>query len=432
MTRTPNSIPALSARTDRALIRADGESKRFVLIEVTAPAAERRRERLPVNLAFVLDRSGSMSGEKIELARQTIVEAIGRLEARDRFSVVAYDNVVDVVVEMTSATSAARADAVTRLAKIDARASTNLSGGWLRGAEQVAAGLLADGVNRVLLLTDGLANEGIVDPAELTTHAGALRARGVSTTTFGLGADFDELLLQGMADAGGGHFYFVRDAATIRDHISSEVGETLEVVARNVELDAIAGEGVRIEPISPHPSRSRGGRTIVELGDLVSEQVLDVVLRVTFPFGDAGRTTGAIIAIRDRDGALGGTDGAAAADARLSWTWTDDAANEAQPRDVEVDRAVATQFAARARQEAVRLNRQGDYAGARRVLAATATRIREYAGRDARLRALVTELEAEGVTFAAPMSPVALKDVHFASSAMARMRSPIGAALRRR
>src|SRR3954453_4201498 len=221
--------PTLTVRTDRRLIRAGGHSKRFVLAQITAPAAPQRTDRLPVNLAFVLDRSGSMSGEKIDLARRTITEAVGRLGERDRFSVIAYDDQVDVVIPGTSATAAARNDAVSRLSSIDARGSTNLSGGWLRGAEEVAAGLLADGVNRVLLLTDGLANKGIIDATELAKHAGELRARGVSTTTFGIGADFDEVLLQGMADAGGGHFYFVRDAATIRDHISSEVGETLEV-----------------------------------------------------------------------------------------------------------------------------------------------------------------------------------------------------------
>jgi Ca-activated chloride channel family protein len=424
--------PPFTARTDRRLIRADGRSKRFVLVQVTAPKASHRRERMPVNVAFVLDRSGSMSGEKIQLARQTILEAIARLDARDRFSIVAYDDVVDVVVEATPATPESRAMVVSRLAAIDARASTNLSGGWLRGAEQVALGLMSDGINRVLLLTDGLANKGITDAAELATHAAQLRARGVSTTTFGIGADFDEALLQGMSDAGGGHFYFVRDAATIRDHISSEVGETLEVVARDVELDIVAGDGVRVEPISPQPIRSRGGRSIVELGDLVDEQVLDVVLRLTFPFGDAGRTTGAIIALGDRDGVLNSTGPGAADDARVTWTWADNAANNVQERDVEVDRSVATQFAARARQEAVKLNRSGDFAAARRILEATARRIREYAGRDTLMRQLVTELSAEAETFAAPMSPMMLKEAHFAGSNQARMRSVTGQALKSR
>lgn len=204
------------------------------------------------------------------------------------------------------------------------------------------------------------------------------------------------------------------------------------MVARDVELDVVAGDGVRIEPVSPQPVRPRGGRTIVELGDLVSDQVLDVVLRVTFPFGDVDRTTGAILALGDRDGVFAAGGSAEAADARLTWTWADHAANDVQDRDIEVDRSVATQFAARARQEAVRLNRQRDFDGARHVLEATARRIREYAGRDTRMREIIAELSAEAERFAAPMSALHLKEAHFASSTLARMRAPSGQALKRR
>ena len=165
--------------------------------------------------------------------------------------------------------------------------------------------------------------------------------------------------------------------------------------------------------------------------DLVSEQVLDIVIRLTFPFGDVGRTSGAILRLTDREGALGAAD-RAADDTRLTWTWTDHAANDGQPRDVEVDRSVATQFTARARQEAVQRNRQGDFAGARHALAATAKRIREYAGRDARMREIVAELSAEAETFSAPMPSLMLKEAHFASANLSRMRSATGQALRER
>jgi Ca-activated chloride channel family protein len=423
--------PAITARADRRLIRPHRRSERFVLVQVTAPAATRERDRLPVNLAFVLDRSGSMSGEKIDLAKRTVAAALEHLDGRDRFSIVVYDDVVDLVVESTPGSAEARRNAMTRLEAIDARGSTNLSEGWLRGAEQVASHLAADGVNRCLVLTDGLANKGMTDATELAKHAAELRARGVSTTTFGVGTDFDEGLLQGMADAGGGHFYFIRDAATIRDHITSEVGETLEVLARDVELEVVAAEEVAVEAISPHPSRPRGSRTVVGLGDLVAEQVLDVVLRITFPYGQIGRETGIIVGITDRDGAFASGGRMTAPDARLSWAYADDAANDAQPRDADVDRAVANQFAARARQEAVRLNRAGDYATARKVLESTGRRIGSYAGADPELRGIVQALASEGDTFAAPMAPMALKEAHFASANLARTRDAMGRSKRR-
>jgi Ca-activated chloride channel family protein len=420
----------LQARADRRLIRTNGRSRRFVLARVTAPSAPRRLERLAVNLAFVLDRSGSMSGEKIALAKETIGAALAGLDERDRFSVIAYDDVVDVVVESTPASAEARRAALGRIATIDARGSTALADGWLRGAEQVALHLSDEGVNRCLLLTDGLANRGITDPETLARHAGELRARGVSTTTFGVGADFDEALLQAMADAGGGHFYFVRDAATIRDHITSEVGETLEVVAPATRLEVVAPEGVDVEAISPHATQRRGVRSTIALGDLVSDQVVDVVLRLTFPYGDLGRETGVIVGVGSDATGSEPDSRPAAADVRLTWTYGSTDANDGQERDREVDRAVATQFAARARQEAVRLNRAGDFRAAKHALEATAKRIRSYAGRDEQLRALVRELEAEGEQFAAPMPAMALKEAHWNSSLLARTRTVDGRAMR--
>jgi Ca-activated chloride channel family protein len=410
-------------RQDRHLIRPTYRSNRFVLAEVTAPAARSERGRPPVNLAFVLDRSGSMGGEKIRLAKQAIEEAIARLHDDDRFAIVVYDDKIDVVVPGTRATPDARRTALDRLREIDARGSTNLGEGWLRGAEQVALALSEEGVNRCLLLTDGLANVGITDRDGLARHAGELRARGVSTTTFGVGEDFDEVLLQAMAAAGGGHFYFIATAASIRDHITSEVGETLEVVARGVTLEISAPEGVRVESLSSYPVNDGRGRTEVILGDLTSDERVEVVLRLNFPYGEAGRTTGAMFALSDRDGVMTG-------EAKLGWAYADDQSNDHQERDRVVDRAVARIFAARARQEAVGRNRQGDYDGARHVVEATARRIRGYAGRDPELRAILAELEGAIDELVVPMMELNRKQMYANSSYAMRSRMADGRAMK--
>lgn len=421
----------LRARTDRRFIRSTHRSERFVLVELEAPPAAQKPTRDPVNLAFVLDRSGSMSGAKIELAKRAIETAVDRLLPTDRFAVVCYDDRIDVVVEGTNASREAKTNAMERLRAIDARGSTDLGGGYLRGAEQVALAVndagAAQGVHRVLLLTDGLANQGITDPAELTRHAGELRARGVTTTTFGVGEDFDESLLQSMADAGGGHFYFIGNAAQIQDLIASEVGELLQVVARDVHLVVTAPDGLEPRTLSPYGIERRGSRHHVLLGDLVAEQRIEVVLRLKFQYGPVGQELGILVAATDREGVLLA---AGATPVGVGWQYADDATNDEQERDRSVDRAVARLFAARARQGAVSLNRLGDFREARLELRHVAERIAGYAGRDPELRALVKDLRDEEERWAAPVPEMARKFQHAQASYALRSRAPDGRANR--
>jgi Ca-activated chloride channel homolog len=422
----------LTVRPDRTLIRAHARSERFLLVDVVAPtvAPDPSRRRPPVNLAFVLDRSGSMGGQnKLGLAKQAVVEAIHRLEAEDRFAVVTYDDQLEVVIPSAVASNAERARAADRLRTVDSRGSTNLHGGWLTGCEQVAAGLAADGVNRVLLLTDGLANVGITDHPELERLAGELRGRGITTSTFGVGTDFDDALLQGMADAGGGHFYFIGDVAQMRDHITSEVGETLEVVAREVVIELVVPDGVRIDALSPFRVEASPGRARVFLGDMVSGQVLSIVVRLTFDFGEVGREVGVALRVADRDGAFAARQ--SVSPVTVAWRYADHAANDTQPRDRAVDLVVARLFAERARQEAVAFNRAGRYDEAAKVIDGVRRRVAAYAGSDPELQGVVALLAEEKPVYAAAMPEMTRRRAYYAASTNLRSRSADGKSQRR-
>lgn len=444
--RSASHAPGLTVRTDRALVRASSCSTRYALATVTAPRAPERTARIPVNLALVLDRSGSMAGEKFALARQAIEQALAQLHPEDHFALVVYDSEVDVLAGSAPATPAARQAALERLATVHPRGSTDLAGGWMRGCEQVALvmerqraseGTTNDDVraiHRCLLLTDGLANHGLTDRHQLIQHAAALRERGVQTSTFGVGADFDERLLAGMADAGGGHFYFLATARQIPELIASEVGEALEVVIRQAALEVRLAPGMTAEPLTRFRSRMIEGDAAagdrpelrVELGDLVSAQELEVVVTLRYPRGEAGRTV-------DVECGLVGGDGLPCAPAAaLRWTFASHAENDRQPRDRTVDRAVATLYAARARAEAVEHNRHGQYERARHVLTATAQRIRGYAGLDAELNAIADTLLREVETYAvAPMPAMAMKAEFFRAYATSSARAAEGRARRR-
>ena len=415
-----------TARTDRRLVRANARSRRHVLLTLTAPKPRRKAtRRAPVNVAFVLDRSGSMGGPKIGLAKYAVERALNGLTPKDRFSVVTYDDQVETVVSSRTATARAKQDALLRLQTVDARGSTDLHGGWVAGAEQLRSHLATDGVNRCLLLTDGLANIGLIEPAALAAFAKDLRASGVTTSTFGVGADFDEVLLTAIADAGGGHFYFIGRPEHIVDAMTSELGELLETVAREVVVDIKHHPALELRALSPVVDAAAvPGELRLLIGDLVAGQNVELVLAIRFPAADAGIATSAFFTVGDRDAVLK-ADGCT-----IAWQHAEGADLDAQPRDREVDRAAARIYAARARLEAVHLNRLGEYLGARRALRGVARRIADYAGSDTELVQLAESLVAEGAAFSAPMPEMARKLAHYTSANVQRSRDPDGHARR--
>jgi Ca-activated chloride channel family protein len=415
----------LSVQTDRSLVRAPGKSVRYVLVSFTAPEPARRQDRPPVNVSLVIDRSGSMGGQKIELAKTAVGHALRLLRSSDRFSVVSYDDRVDIVVPSTLATPEAVKNGLEQVRGLQARGSTDLGGGWLKGCEQIAEHLERDQVGRCLLLTDGLANQGIVDHGELTRHAEALRQRGVTTSTFGVGADFDERLLEAMSRAGAGHFYYVETAVQIPDYLTSELGEALEVVARDVAVTVRAGSGITVETLNSFRAVREPDAFVVHLGDLTSRQEVSIVLRMGFPVGRERSAASAVFGASDAGQVLD------AADTEVVWTFADHAANDAQPRNIIVDRVVARLYAAKAQAAALDLNREDRFEEAQRVLAATARRIRQYARGDAELLAIIEDLEQKDVVYASAMSPQARKAEHYASMNVAHMRTSDGKARRR-
>ena len=414
-------------RQDRAYVRAPARSTRYLVVRLEAPDAPRRSERLPGNGALVLDRSGSMGGSKIRLAKEAVERAIATLDPRDRFSVVFYDDRIDVVVPSTTATGGARSAAREALRAVDARGSTNLFEGWMRGCEQVALHVGEDVVSRALLLTDGLANVGVTDRFELETHAAELRRRGIATSTFGVGHDFDEALLEVLATAGGGNFYYIETATQIADFMTSELGEALEVVARDVRLEVTLPSGAQLEMLGPERVERTGphGWTVA-VGDLVARQEREVVLRVNFPQGTPGDIADVTVTVHDRDGAFAGDR------ATVRWTYADHLTNDRQARTPEVDRLVARLFAARARMEAVALNKAGDFRRASATLAGVGERIRSYAHGDQELLRLAEELDDDAerkVSLA--MAPAMQKAMYSDASYLRRMRDPAGKARRR-
>jgi Ca-activated chloride channel family protein len=420
----------ISVRTDRRLIRTDATSERYILVSYVAPEAPPREERLPVNVALVLDRSGSMSGErKFELAREAVEQSLRMLHSDDHFSLVVYNESVEVLHASSFATSAEKRRALDAVRAMRPGGSTDLCSGWMRGCEQIANHLDAQGVSRALLLTDGLANQGTRDHETLVRHAGELRNRGIATSTFGVGSDFDERLLRDLAREGGGNFYFIENPTQIPDLLTSELGEALEIVGRDVAVRIKLPRGASAEPLNRYrharlnDDRLESTELRIELGDLVSEQDVRVVVRVLLPHGELGDTMRAQIALEGR--------GIAESTENIEWEYAPTADNDLQPRDLEVDREVASLDVARARAEATEANRRRDFLGARLVLESAVSHIARYAGDDTEIQELLKTLRNDTARFAdKEMSPMARKMAFYEAEVVAMRRTPEGKARR--
>ncbi|WP_441288513.1 vWA domain-containing protein [Sorangium sp. KYC3313] len=400
-----------NARPDRPWLPA-GPTERLLRVEITVPRPEGSLARKPVHLSLVIDRSGSMSGEKLRLALEAARQAIRTLQPGDRFSVVTFDHQVEVPIPSTEATPGARLRAEAALDTVTARGNTDLGGGWLRGCAEVSAHLPEDAIGRVLLLTDGQANHGITSPDELTSRARAQRLRRVTTSTIGLGEGFNEFLLGRLSEEGGGNFYFAARADELPGFVGREIGEVLSVVARDAALVIRAPGGVEVASLNDYPCTRDGGTCSFSLGSLPGGRVLAPMFRLRFPAGALGETLVVDVALTDRDGAL------TKEPCTLAWPRVAEEQARAQPADPEVLRAAAALDAARARRVALGLNDDRLWQEAASTLADAASRLRGYADGDPEIRAEADRLDAERDAYSRPMSSLSKKS-HYYDAMMA-------------
>lgn len=228
---------------------------REVLLEIDVQAKRpEHSHHTPVNVSVVLDHSGSMEGPKIEKARQAACAALDQLEDDDIFSLVVFDSVVELLLPPERAGSREhRTDLKRRINRIEPRGGTALYAGVQAGAKQVGRFLDKERVNRVILISDGLANVGPSRTPELAELGRGLRKDGLSVTTIGLGDDFNEDLMTGLAEASRANYYYVKDAEKLPQILTEELGSAGERVADNVRIRIEVPAGVRVREILGHP-----------------------------------------------------------------------------------------------------------------------------------------------------------------------------------
>ncbi len=239
-------------------------------------------DRRPINLSLVLDRSGSMSGSPIRNAIKAAEQLVEYLQPEDYLSVVIYDDEVETILPPQLATDKAHIKAAIK--QIRARGLTNLSGGWLRGCDHVKSQQSSELLNRVLLLTDGLANCGIYDPQVLVNTAKAQAEVGVMTTTLGFGEGFNEDLLIDMAEGGGGNFYFIQSADDAANVFGIEMESLTSIVGQNLTVNLETKNQIEVaEILNKYPAQALKQGVEVFLGDVYQVESKPLVLQFKLP-----------------------------------------------------------------------------------------------------------------------------------------------------
>jgi Ca-activated chloride channel family protein len=236
------SVTVDVALDHRTLLAGERQTS-YLRVGLVGAALDGRTYRAPLNLAIVIDSSGSMAGRKIEQAKAAAIAAVGQLRPNDIVSVLSYDTTVRVLVPATKVSD--RSAVIRGIRRLRADGSTALFAGTVKGAAEVRKFLSRSRLNRVVLLSDGIANVGPSSPSELAELGARLREEGISVTTIGIGVDYNEDLMVGLARASGAPFTFVEDERELDHLFTYGLGGLQSVVASDVRVTIRFADGFR-------------------------------------------------------------------------------------------------------------------------------------------------------------------------------------------
>jgi Ca-activated chloride channel homolog len=348
-----------------------------------------------VNVALVIDTSGSMEGKPLEDARSAARALVRSLADGDRLAVVAFGTRAEVLQASSELDGDVRAEIEKKLAAMRASGTTDLAAGLNEGLEQVNRTLVADGINRIVLLGDGIPN----DASSVAGQVETARSRGITITTLGLGIDYDEALMGQIAQRSGGKFRHIDDSAKVADFFRDEVLRIQGVVAMNLGLKLTPGPGVKVVDVVGQRWQPNGSGASIELGDLSRGEERTVYVEVAA----TTRRSGTPVELLDAEISWSAP-GSGQRETLSSFVASRSAADEAAVRTgrapaVELGAALARSAAATVR--ALELARAGQHHAARSLLESTAKKLDEIAVRlknpklveEAKaLRALTTDL----------------------------------------
>jgi len=286
-----------------------------VKIDLSAIERPRKSHRPPLNLAVVLDKSGSMAGPKLEKARQAAMQLVDRLEPDDYFSMIVYSDQAEVLVPAQHVKD--REALKEQIERIQAGGSTALFAGVRMGANQLQEYLTSRRINRIILLSDGLANVGPSTTRDLRRLGSQLAGDGISVTTVGVGDDYNEDLMAGLAEASDANYYYVQDTEKLPAIFAKELGEMLAAAARDVRIEITCPSGVEPLGFIGRSETFAQQKTVVTLSQFTPGQHRYLLLRCRVD----GKTTDLVQAnVHYKDELDNGSDQVAIGNAKVSYT----------------------------------------------------------------------------------------------------------------
>ena len=274
---------------DHGVILAGDENTIYVLVdfEVARFLPPPVLGRPDLNLAMVLDRSGSMEDRgKIEYAREAASIVVDRMRERDVLAVVEYDDEISVLWPASPVES--KAMIKRRIAGLTPRGSTDLCGGLMRGVDEAVPYRDGADITRVILLSDGLANHGVTDPHEIYRLVRQAKRRGVTVSTMGLGLEYNEDLMQGIAENGGGNYYYIENPQQMGRIFGRELETLFTTVAKDVVVRFRGGRKVNDVEVYGYAFEIEGDEAVIPLENFYSEEERSLLLKLELDPARAG------------------------------------------------------------------------------------------------------------------------------------------------
>lgn len=247
------------------------------------------KKRVPINLAIVIDKSGSMSGQRIEKAREAAILAVNMLNENDTLSIVAYDSEARVIVPATKVDNRLRIIGLIN-ENIYAEGGTALFAGLSKGIKQVENQLTKDKVNRIILLSDGQANIGPSSVDELSQLAIIAAKKNIAITTLGIGSDYNELLMSSIASYSDGNHVFVNNSADLENVFVHEFTDLMSAIAQDVVITIQLKNGVKPVRLLGRDGVIKDNQVTVKMNQLFSNQEKYVLLEVIPDEGKVGQS----------------------------------------------------------------------------------------------------------------------------------------------